>query len=129
MAINSSSTAVLSSTNRTTSSKDGFFGWVRSGAAQVGETLSGSFSTYASTVARDILPNWTAKQLGLQSYDQLQRSTFDWGQAPLRADVMQAADAPAGKATVGIGNVQFTPSSLLIMGGIFIATVVVLKRL
>ena len=40
-------------------------------------TIIESFKEGIGIVGKEILPNWTAKQLGLQSQDQLYDTTYD----------------------------------------------------
>ncbi len=118
-------TAVDSGSTPGKSSEDGFFGNVQSGFSRLGEAFLPVFAGYSKVVGEQILPNWTAKQMGLQAKDQLQDSTFDWAKAPLRLDrTTQSPEAPI-KRTLFDMNVG--PEGLLVMGAVLLGAVFIFK--
>lgn len=66
----------------------------------------------------EILPNWTAAQLGLQTKDQLERQTFDETQAPPRVETIQGPKeiitAPFKTTALKIGGLKISWGVILI---------------
>jgi len=118
----------------TTEAENGFFGSVLSGMERFGERAAPVFGTFTEKLSGEILPNWVGSQLNVQSKDQLEKATFDWGAAPRRVDYVQTPEAMPGTRFADLqlfrmGNFNVTGGTLLIMGGVFLGTVVILKKL
>ena len=114
--------------------EDGFFGSVMSGLERFGEKAAPVFGTFSEKMGGEILPNWVGSQLNIQSKDQLEKATFDWGTAPRRVDYIQTPEAMPGTRFADLqlfrmGNFNITGGTLLIMGGVFLGMVVILKKL
>lgn len=113
-----------SPTAQTNTGTNGFFGNVLTG---LGEAVK--------SVASNVIPVWAAKEMGLQWNDQLRTATFDpeGTPAPQKLDAIQGAQGSAGapllsRTLFDIGGIQVTGSGLLVAGGVFLLTLVVLKK-
>lgn len=106
---------------------NGFFGNVASGLGQA-----------IGNISRDILPVWTAQQLGVQQNDQLSQPTFSPINAPPRNDDEQpttSGTARTGSAVEGFRRTAVTGSfqvdtltavaiiGATILGAVFVAKV------
>jgi len=90
----------------------GFFGTVKSTATD-----------YIKTLGSEILPNWTANQLGMQSRDMLRNPTFDARTAPPRVSTPDVDESGFLADTINVGE-----GGLVMIGLVFLATILVLKK-
>jgi len=98
-----------------------------------GQVLTG-IGTGIERIASELMPIWTAKQLGLQSEDQLKRELYDpeGTPAPVRVDgAVQYPDA-APRKTFGdltIGTFSVPGGTILILAGAFLLTIYFMKKM
>jgi len=98
--------------------------------------IKGAFVEGVKTITNEVLPNWASTQLGMQSRDQLDDTTFNATVAPPTINqagpAVQAASvtkpAPFEQVLFDIGEVQVTGGSLLIMGAVFVSAIVIFKK-
>jgi len=95
-------------------------------------TIATGFETGLSRIGSDVLPNWAAHQLGLQTEDQLKDPLFQEEYAPPRLDAPQYARAPGAglfdQVLFNVGTIQVTGGAIVLMGAVFIGSVVILKK-
>ena len=104
----------VSAGNTASGSWSGFFGDV---IGALGEGLSG--------VAKDVLPVWTAGQLGLQQKDQTSQTTY----VPIQTTgVIQNTGLFGGDSLFSIGGFDVTKGHLLILGGGLLAVMLLMRK-
>jgi len=98
----------------------------------------GSFEEGIGRIGSDILPNWVAMELGVQSKDLLKNDTFNPAYAPPRVDGPTTTDYETSYTTAGtqpalqkvlfdVGTVEVTGGGLLIMSAIGLGAFFILK--
>lgn len=95
--------------------------------------ILGSFESGIDRITTEILPNWVGNQLGLQSQDQLQDSTFNPAYAGQRIDgktipANQVQPPFLQRVLFDVGSVQVTGGALLMMGLVGTGAVIVFKK-
>jgi len=87
--------------------------------SQMASTVAEGLGEGLSTIGRDILPVWTANELGLQTQDQLSDSTFSRPQSPPRVDSPTTQTSEQGGESPGVFGVD--TQTLLIIGAAALA--------
>lgn len=98
-----------------------------------GQVLTG-IGTGLERIASEIMPIWTAKELGLQEKDQLKRELFDPEGVPAPVRVEGAVEYPetAPRKAFGdltIGTFSVPGGTILILAGAFLLTIFFLKKM
>lgn len=96
-----------------------------------------SFEVGLKKIGSDVLPNWVSSQLGLQSTDQLNQTTFNQDVAPprvgevtpVRSAVETGATTPAAeRAVFTVGNLSLDTKDLIGLAAVSILGIAVLIK-
>jgi hypothetical protein len=93
-----------------------FFGDIQSAAGD-----------FVDIFAKDILPNWTKNQLGMQSTDQLAQPVYDLSESPARVNTPNYDNTLWDKEYVD-KQYNIDMSTIFIAVAVFVGTILIIKK-